>query len=409
MNSLSSKLGINTGKSNTSLILAYVSALIILIGLGIAYISVRNSTFAQVFPYFSEELDYYFITADPQILDEDIADLGEIALLKKPLGEIQQILHDLTNIRYAQRIGVFSQNQQIYSFLQVRKGHQYRTGEDLIVADQGVLLNSYKIHIYPFDSYDLLLLTKDGQNPLFPEQVYSKQAYSLTSGQEYKAFSYFNGEQSKFFGITQKNQDLVTHRLVRGEIDTFAPLASLSIPDSPYYLVKTGEIEHIDLPKPFERGAITGITGTLANFIENPFQEEIEWIWEGAGSLDDVKEMILVYLSQEYPQAIETELPDGSSIFELQEVKDAFITSEEMTTTVLTYPKGQFVLEHISDYRVRVTRTEQELETEELRHSCVQQDALLYGQVLSPESGDELGKNIFFSYSSQEIVLCFNG
>ena len=246
------------------------------------------------------------------------------------------------------------------------------------------------------------------QNLEKPYSVYNKSLFNLIHQPDIQTFIQINLDSQQFRGYIQETEKTSTLRLFKGEEYQALPLSEQLIPEGSFYLSESSSNSINLLPKALQLGDISGITGQIAGFIENPYQSDITWAWKSyKRSKTEVVEQLLQDLATYYPQAIEITLPDGSNILELQRLTEVFVTEDSDERTLLTHPDGQIEIKKVGG-ELRILSGVKQYPEEKMSHSCYSASSELSGQLLSPISEGFMWTNIFFSYSSQEIAFCYS-
>lgn len=164
----------------------------------------------------------------------------------------------------------------------------------------------------------------------------------------------------------------------------------------------------VEVTQLLRQGQFDLYEGQIENFFENPYQEDLIWRWRGSvKNRDNIKEAILTDLSRFFPQSVEKELPDGSTILELQQLREVFepVQTEEAMASVFTYPLGQLVLANEGD-DITLSKGDIPKTIESVENSCVLPDFFSFGHVKTEALPLDLWKSAFFSYNQHNLVIC---
>jgi len=375
----------------------------------------------SVHPLLTSNQQYYAHFRADLLNTEDFSIAQEIATQLLGAEEIMsfELLEGFMG-EYGVNTGVFTTNGHSYYFAEDHSC-SYQDQITEIVSEADVLVTNLQIQETCYSVFSQAVWRQDSVD----------SSYSVLKTKLLLAKKRENQSPSTVFVHTrQKNLPIIgyiytfpnTTLVLLGEssADFDQNLQTKQIPKS-LYSIYTQEIpDEGGLTLPVDIAPLANFSGIPGEFhlytsgsnefTSNLYDSDTSWRWVGAEkAAQSLESMISSELADQYPIAVEQELPDGTLIVELQENKDAFkstsVDSNGNAQTLYTYPEGQIV-KRISDNTVLIEKNPVE-NPDSVDHNCVFPDSFGYGQFSNDFIGTNMWASAQFSYDQQKMILCF--
>lgn len=365
-------------------------------------------------PLYSSSQSFYTWVGLGQLDEQDQEILLEVfrPFLSEPLQEeVKVIIENSRQLNLAE-ITLFAENQELYT---AWKQASCQEGEDMqaFLEQTGLQLTSIQLDN---DCYQVI-----GQQQW---QYQGEDVQNQTIKQKKQLWDEFHEEYPQFFllqpnvheqalavvGIAGRDEVLVESGLLGQDFFTERETKELENVEFLVFRQEAPSLFSNQFAQQFPLLRFSGkygvINGTLEEMLANPYEDSLQWFWEGnEGQADQLEEQLLTDLADQYPQVMEQVLPDESIVYELQENKEAF-RSETADQTMLTYPQGQLIRSKNETVTRWETANNEPPENNRI-HPCIYPQSYGYGYANAEFLGTFLWKRVFFSYDQQKMIFCF--
>lgn len=385
---------------------------LILVLFSLIYLWVQYQSIQYLYPFFSKQTDLYFAMNKTDLITTG-ANIDYSTTFPQNSSVNQDFIEDFLALvaeipQQKTRVGGGIIDGKTFYYLRLAKNSQYSDG-DVITSRNGVQWDLAKIRE---KNTDLLVFTREETR--FETDIRitkAKELFSIERTQNtilvgYSQFSpknelYFRMNDDEGVLIFQAKTPKISFSVLHS-LDQVSGMMGLSL--------QTLEKASLwpDTNFPLTLGELTLISGDEQAFLENPFQTDLNWVWKGnEQDFESLTSTILLILAEKYPTSVVTDLPDGSSILEIQRITDIFITDSSDTNSLYTYPGGQLYIERKGNEMI-VLHNADEFPSEMIDNNCLVEQPVLAGYSMPVDNVDSLWTKQLFSYSSQEIALCFS-